>query len=101
MRDDPESVHDPQREVLERVPALPRNAIEIRRIRHPVNAEPERIDVPLPDHEWEQRNRTSLAINLDRVTGMQSVELGDRRIVAAGSGVEAIAEPAGQERTRD
>ncbi len=85
----PQRVDDPHVEIGQCREALIGNRVEIRRIGNVGDAEAQRVDAAVLHLERQCRDDAARAVDLDGLAGFEPVEFQDRRIVAAGGGVDS------------
>ena len=77
-----------------------RNAIDIRGIGHPINAEAECVDGAVMNLEGHGGNGSARTLDGDGPTRLHGVQVDDRRVIAAGCRVEAVGEAGAQHTAR-
>ena len=92
MRRITQRVDDPQIEAFERMKALGRNVVEVRRISSIADAVAERRDITVLENKRGQGDGTALPLDGLRFARFDRALLEDRRIVAAGRLLEAVSE---------
>ena len=92
MRRVTQPVDDPEIEILDRAPARRGNVADVGRIGGIRDAIAERRDVAVLHDEGRQRHRPARALDRLALAGLDRMAVEDRRIVAAGRRLEAVAE---------
>src|SRR5262245_43658446 len=86
-------VDHPDIEPVQCLEALWRDGVDVRRIGQAADAEAQRLDIAVLEQEGRSGQGAALPHNLDRIAGLDAMALQDRRIVAPGRCLEAVAEP--------